>query len=220
MRFGLAFLLMGVLACGTAGASVTGQYVETRNAAMWAGPCLSNSEMGLVGDKATLAWKVTAGSYEGVQLDGLAIVALVVGDRTFGMGEKVTTRTVFVVDERATEAEQAALIAMAKSLAGETIQDVVDVKRSKISMEVADDGSAFSLVDAGIARICTRRLHRSDSLCGTDTTRMVYPALARISDEQSAYALENSYSLRESQIDVRRYEDRNTPSAVIGKFSL
>lgn len=220
MRSGIALSLVGLLVCGSASASVTGKYVEARNAAMWAGPCLTNSEMGLVGDQATLAWKVTAGDYEGVALDDLAIVAVVVGDRTFGMGEKVNTRTILVVDERASDQQQTALIAMAKALAGETIQEVLDVKRAAISMEVADDGSAFSLVDAGIVRINTRRLHRSDSLCGTDNTRMVYPALAKITDEQSAYALENTYSLRGSQLSVRQYEDRNTPSAVIGSFSL
>ena len=135
MRFPLLACLASTLCVGVASAeSITGQYVEARNAAMWAGPCLYNSEMGMVGDKATLAWKVTKGSFDDVTLDGLAVVAVVFGDRTFGMGDKVNTRTIFVVDERANESQQSALIRLARALANETIQDVIAVKRSKIEM--------------------------------------------------------------------------------------
>jgi hypothetical protein len=110
---------------------------------------------------------------------------------------------------------------MAKSLAGETIQEVMAVNRAEIKMEVADDDSCYSSIDAGVTRILTRRLHRSDNLCGTDISRMVYPALARITNERAAYTLENSFrSLGQSWVDVRRFEDRNRPSAVIGQFAL
>jgi len=218
------FLLVGLVSVSMVGSasaqSISGKYLEVRNAALWAGPCLVNSETGVVGDKATLVWKVDKGNVGNVSLDGLAIVAVVFGNETFGTGRKVTTRTVFVVDERADDAQQKALIKMAKDLAGETIQEVMETKRAKIAADIANDGSAYSHVDAGMATIRTRTLRRTDSLCGTDQTRMVYPALAKVSDERSAFTLENKYSTGQLHVDVRTFEDRNRPSAVVGSFTL
>ena len=92
---GVALLLLAGVASA---ASIEGEYLEVRNANMWAGPCLANAEIGLIGNQATLAWKVTKGTYQDVKLDGLSIVAIVYGDRTFGVGEKVKTETLFIVD--------------------------------------------------------------------------------------------------------------------------
>jgi hypothetical protein len=220
MRFALAACAANLLLASVATAdSVTGHYVETRNAAMWAGPCLYNSEMGVVGDTATLAWNVEQGHLDGVSLNELSIVAVVFGDGTFGMGNKIETRTVLLIDDRASEAQEKALIKMVRALASETIQEVIAVRRTKIKMEV-DGRSAYSLVDADPVHIRTRQLRRSDNLCGTDVSRMVYPALAKISDERAAYTLENTYAVSRLDMPTKRYADHNTPSAVVAKFSL
>ena len=67
MRCALLACLASAVCGGVASAELAGRYVEARNAAMWAGPCLVNSERGMVGDKATLAWKVAKGRFEDVQ---------------------------------------------------------------------------------------------------------------------------------------------------------
>ncbi len=219
MRSTFLACVISALLIGAASAdSLNGQYLEARNASMWAGLCVVNSEFGIVGDTATLAWKVTKGAYQEVPLDGLAIVAVVFGDRTFGIGDKVNTQTIFIVDETASKRQQEALVKMATNLAGDTIQEVVTIKRAKIKMEIPDDGrSGYSFLDAGIARIRTRRLRPSDSLCGTKE-RMAYPVLARVRDEHAAYTLENCCSC--SEVKVKMTDDRNAPSAVIASFSL
>jgi hypothetical protein len=199
--------------------TIQGQYLESRNASVWAGQCVINSEIGIAGTEATLAWKVNQGSFDNVQLDGLAVVAIVFGDRTFGIGDRVTTNTIFVVDESASAVQQTALIKMATASAGDTIQNVVKVKQSKISLEIADGGrSGLSILDAGIAKVRTRRLFRTDSLCGTKQTRMAYPPLAKVTDEQPAFTLESVYA--GSEVDVKSFADRDVPSAVLAKFSL
>ena len=40
-----------------------------------------------MGKEAVLAWKVDRGSFNGVSLDGLSVVAAVAGDRNLGMKE-------------------------------------------------------------------------------------------------------------------------------------
>lgn len=199
--------------------TLQGQYLESRNASVWAGECVINSETGLTGNQGTLAWKVDRGSYENVPLDGLAIVAVVFGDRTFGVGNHVTTQTILLVDERASAPQQAALIQMAKALAGETIQEVVKVKPTKISLQIPDQGqSGLSTLDAGIVQIRTRRLFSADGLCRTDQKRMAYPPLAKVTHEHPAFTLESSYSGPE--VHVKQFAERNVPSAVLAKFAL
>jgi hypothetical protein len=60
--------------------------------------------------KAVLAWRVDEGTHERIKLAGLAIVAVVSGNRTFGVGDKVNTETVFVIDDRVDDSQQAALV--------------------------------------------------------------------------------------------------------------
>src|SRR2546425_6313544 len=85
--------------------SVSGAYVEARTAEVFTGGCIMGSEAETVGKQAVLAWKVDRGSFNGVSLDGLSVVAAVVGDRNLGIweigGGKPTTRSEMYVDSRA-----------------------------------------------------------------------------------------------------------------------
>src|SRR6266536_1049887 len=67
--------------------SVTGEYVEARTAEVFTGGCIMNSEAETMGRQAVLAWKVDRGSFNGVSLDGLSIVAALSGDRNLGIVE-------------------------------------------------------------------------------------------------------------------------------------
>src|SRR3981081_3301460 len=67
--------------------TVTGAYVEARTAEVFTGGCIMNSEAETVGKQAVLAWKVDRGSFNGISIDGLSVVAAVSGDRNPGMTE-------------------------------------------------------------------------------------------------------------------------------------
>lgn len=214
MRSLLAFAMVGLVAGSVSAGPISGEYLEARNADVWTGPCFANGEIGIVGNKAILAWKVDQGEFEGVSLDGLAIAAVVIGDGTFGIGEQVRTRSVLVVDDKADAAQRDALIAMARELAGDTIQDVVRVESSPVVLSTAYcDGLGCARLEAGVAKVLTRCLCENDSICGHET--ISYPALARIEDEYAAYTIENEYrgdALGET------FADSNARSAIIAKF--
>ena len=59
-----------------------------------------NSEAETMGKQAVLAWKVDRGSFNGINIDGLSVVAALSGDRNLGMhemgGEKPAVRTAHV----------------------------------------------------------------------------------------------------------------------------
>ncbi|HJN07564.1 MAG TPA: DUF1326 domain-containing protein [Pirellulaceae bacterium] len=218
MRFALLTAVVGTCLAGAASAeTLNGRYLEARNSNMWAGPCVFNAEIHLTGNIAVMAWQVGEGQYKDAALDGLSIVAVVQGDQTFGIGEKVNTQTVLIVDQRASESQRQALIEMARDLAGDTIQDVVSVKLAAIKMRVAQgDARGFSIVDAGIVQMRTRPMQKPDHTCGNE--RQAYPTLAKVTDEHAAYTLRNEYA--GSALRVKALQSNNILSGVVANFSL
>src|ERR1700732_3233955 len=88
------------------GASLSGKYVEARTAEVFTGGCIMGSEAETVGKQAVLAWKVDRGSFNGISLDGLSVVAAVAGDKNLGIqeigGGQAKVSSPGFVDERAT----------------------------------------------------------------------------------------------------------------------
>ena len=197
-----------------------GEYLEVRNARLWAGPSVANSEIEMAGDKAILAWKVRQGFHQGARLDGLAVIAVVVADRNLGVGEKVNTRTTFLVDARASESQRAALVDMAKALAGETIQDVAAIRPVKIDMNVCR-GCAIghASLEADTVKIRTRRTRDSDK-ADLGRLEMAHPVLSNLYYQRSAFIQEYSYSGRDLEDNAIRFTEKDVRGAVVGGFWL
>ena len=82
-----AFISRAFLRWPPAAGFVSGAYVEARTAEVFTGGCIMNSEAETMGKQAVLAWKVDRGSFNGVAIDGLSVVAALSGDRNLGMTE-------------------------------------------------------------------------------------------------------------------------------------
>src|SRR6516165_10600129 len=78
--------------------SVSGAYVEARTAEVFTGGCIMNSEAETVGKQAVLAWKVDRGTFNGIAIDGLSVVAAVAGDRNLGTIVQVTPAPIEFAD--------------------------------------------------------------------------------------------------------------------------
>src|SRR5581483_1858239 len=94
-------------------AEISGQYVEARTCDVFTGACFANADTGLTGKNAVLAWKVENGAVGGTRLDGLGVVAVVAARETLGLKQAAPAKAVVIVDERATPAQRAALVAFA-----------------------------------------------------------------------------------------------------------
>ena len=93
-------------------AKITGDYIETRSADVYVGQCFANGEVGLTGDEAILAWHIRSGSWNGVKLDGLNVVAAVKANATLGdpYADPYPAKAVLIVDEQANPVQRAALV--------------------------------------------------------------------------------------------------------------
>jgi hypothetical protein len=159
-------------------AGVTGQYIEARNCDVWTGPCFANADFNLSGKNAVLAWKVGTGTVDGVRLDGLGIVAVVVGHNTLGLEQQGPAKAVLIVDKRADAGQRAALVRLAKRQAGKLLENVAAVQTGAIRLDMCEcKNNACAELDAGVAKVKTRCIDGDhDKVCGNETA--FYPPLA------------------------------------------
>src|SRR5262249_35430665 len=147
--------------------TVTGAYVEARTAEVFTGGCIMNSEAETMGKQAVLAWKVDRGTFNGIAIDGLSVVAAASGDKNLGKteigGDKPIVRSAIYRDQRANAAQQLALAALANGTSKGIVGTIVQVTPAPI--QFTDHGSEIQ-VTAGPASLDVNKHLTHDPTCG------------------------------------------------------
>ena len=209
--------LVGLSAVPVLGAgynSVSGSYVEARTAEVFTGGCVMGSEAETTGKQAVLAWKVDRGSFNGVSVDGLSVVAAIAGDRNLGIHEigglRASSKAVVFVDQRANPAQQFALVAMARDLAGPVMSSIVSVTPSTV--EFADNGHEIT-VSAPQVELAVSKHFVHDPSCGS---QQWFHPLASVDDSALGTTHKNAFS---GNTLGTKWSDPNKASAFFGTFS-
>jgi hypothetical protein len=186
---------LAFVGCVAAHAKVNGDYVETRNADVYTGQCFANSEVGLSGDQAILAWHIRSGSWGGVKLDGFSVVAVVKANATLGdpYADPYPAKSVLIIDQRANAHEREALAAFAKQMGGKLLANVMTVLSAQVEVQVEAEHHGSAFLKAGdFLTVQTRSINNNDHLCGNEST--FYQPLARVSHAMPAVATTDSYN--------------------------
>jgi len=224
-----ALVLAGSSVAGAAG--IRGDYLEARTADVYTGPCFSNAEVLIYGSQAVLAWKVTEGSFDGVDLSGLGVAAAIQGTTTFSEDVPEHARAVLIVDEKADSQQRDALVAMARSLAGRRLANIVAVRTARISLKVEAHATAGAVKSheahgmpqapaatfwaPGLASIVTRPLDERDHACGNEV--VAYEPLSRGATVLPAFTLGHQFK---GQGLNSTWDDPNCRSSFVGHFAL
>jgi hypothetical protein len=202
------------LSAANPGASLSGTYVEARTSEIFAGACIINGEAATAGREALMAWKVDHGRFDGVQLDGLSVVAAVAGDRNLSVreigGETATTRTAVFPDARGTAAQRRALVAMARTLSNGLIADVIEVSPTAIAF--VDDGRNIR-VATSTTRLNVQKELVHDASCGN---KQWFSPLANVHHADMGTTVENAYS---GAALGTKWSDPDKRSAFFAEFS-
>jgi hypothetical protein len=195
-----------------------GEYIEARTADVFTGPCFANSEVELVGNLAVFGWKINAGTFEGVKLDGLSVVGVVRAANTLGNVHQTAypVKSVVIIDERATPEQRLALKSFAQRMGGDLLQDIVKVNYEAIDLTVEGNnihGAKATLTAGSLAKIQTRAINEGDHLCSNEITW--YGPLTKLDHAMPAYALAHSYKGKELDTTWSSPEKR---SAFVGQF--
>lgn len=210
--------LVLISATATLASGIVGDYLEVRSADVYTGPCIANSEVGLAGDEAIVAWHITEGNWSGVSLKGLSVVGVVKANGTLGdpFHNAYPAKTVLIVDATASPEQKLALQRFAQSMAPELLKSIVQVETASINMEIGDSmPHGCARLEAGsIAIVETRCLDGEDHLCGNEST--FYPPLVALDHAMPAFALRDEFN--GTGLNVKwQLADRR--SAFIGSFS-
>ncbi len=177
-----------------ASAQISGEYIESRSADVYTGPCFANAEVNQVGNQAILGWHVAKGTWNGVRLDGLNVVGVVRASGTLGDRDEspYPAEAVMIVDDHATPQQRAALIDFAQHMSGRLLTDVVRVISAPVEVSVPQGHHDPALLRAGqFATVQTRALDAHDVICGNETTW--YPPLAQLAHAMPAAAVTDAY---------------------------
>jgi len=215
------FVLAAVAALtlsSTLAAEVRGSYLETRNAEIYASHCFANSESGIKGDLAVMAWSVDSGAVAGTDVSGLSVVAVVKASSTIGnpFGNPLPTKTMLIFDAKATDRQRQALEQLARQSAGEMISEVVASETAAIDMNFHGNMHAkvATLTAGDLVKVSTRAIEDTDSLCHLDN--IYYQPMVALDHAMAAHALQQS--VRYDAVGVNMNEYRRS-SVYMGSFS-
>src|SRR5919112_2293945 len=89
--------------------SLRGDYVEVRTASVFAGACHYNGEVVTTGRDALMAWKVASGKWQGVDLSGVRVMAIVSADANLSDGN-IARKSEVIIDSQASRTQALAIM--------------------------------------------------------------------------------------------------------------
>ncbi len=198
---------------------ISGDYLETRTCDIYTGPCFANSEVGLSGREAIMAWSIDHGSHDGVDLSGMCVVLAIRGAGTLGMGGGLVVnpdpiKAVILVDDRATPQQTAALVDFVRVHAARVTGNVTRVATVPIEFSLDHIRHTGSLQAGNEVTILTRGLNAADHCCTNEI--VFYPPLSTVENVAAAFTLEGRFGGRGLGA---RWSKPNTRSAFLATFS-
>ena len=181
-----------MLPVGTASAAkISGEYLEARTCDVYTGPCFANAEMDQAGKEALMAWRVEKGSWNNVDVRGLTVALVVNAQGTIGYDgifpcRAGKTRSVILVDKRASSQQEKALIAFVKDTAKDLVGKVEKVQRVPMTLRNNHLDGKGVFKAGNIAKIETRKLTKGDCICTNEI--VYYLPLTKVKNFSPAYS--------------------------------
>ena len=197
---------------------LSGDYAEFRSADVYTGPCFANSEVGLTGQEAVLAWHIGTGAWNKIVLDGLSVVAVVRASATLGdpYTSALPARAVMIVDSRATSEQQQALVQFAQAQTAGLLSRVVAVEAAPIQFVLGAEHGRVQLQAGSVVALSTRAISAGDDVCHNEEV-FYQPLAAHLSHAMPAMIIDGRYSGNHLGMT---WNDAGRRGAFVGHFSV
>ena len=191
--------------------SLRGEYVEVRTASVFAGACHYNGEVVTTGRDAMMAWNVTSGKWQGVDLTGVRAMAIV--NSSSNLSEQNAARHSEVIIDSAASREQAqAMLSALKEKYASSLGQIVAVRNAPVSFEHKDRTYAVKADDATINVEAM-----PNDLCCKMPNLVWYTPLVGLENRKVGYTTRATYAGRKVTEPWSRAGEN---SAFYGTFSL
>jgi hypothetical protein len=190
--------------------SLKGDYVEVRTASVFAGACHYNGEVTTTGREAMMAWNVTSGKWQGIDLTGVRVIAIVSSDSN--LGEKSVARQSEIVIDSPSRAISVAILNALKQNYAASLGNIVKVSNAPISFE--RKGKTFA-VAADHASLNVEAM--PNDLCCKMPNLVWYTPLVGLENRKVGYTTNASYS---GNTVSDQWSQSGENSAFYGSFSF
>jgi len=191
--------------------SLRGDYVEVRTASVFAGACHFNGEVVTTGREAMMAWNVTSGKWQGVDLSGVRALAIVSSDANLAE-TNAARQSEIVIDSSSSRAQSLAMLNALKANYAGSLGDIVQVRNAPITF--VREGKTFA-VAADDAKMNVQAM--PNDLCCRMPNLVWYTPLVGIENRKVGYTTNASYSGNTVSEQWSRSDEN---SAFYGTFSL
>jgi len=190
--------------------SLKGDYVEVRTASVFAGACHYNGEVTTTGREAMMAWNVTSGKWQGIDLTGVRVIAIVSSDSN--LGEKSVARQSEIVIDSPSRAQSVAILNALKQNYAASLGNIVKVSNAPITFE--RKGKTFAVV-ADHASLNVEAM--PNDLCCKMPNLVWYTPLVGLENRKVGYTTNASYS---GNTVSDQWSQSGENSAFYGSFSF
>jgi hypothetical protein len=144
-----------------------------------------------------MGWRIQEGVFQGVKLDGLAVVGVVKAQATLGdvHAEPYPVKSVLIIDEKATPEQRLALKSFAQRMGGDLLADVVKIDYAPMHFDVKENNvhhATATLTAGNLARIQTRSIVKGDHICSNE--EVWYRPLTKVDHAMPAFAIAHNFN--------------------------
>ncbi len=191
--------------------SVKGDYVEVRTASVFAGACHYNGEITTTGRDALMAWSVTSGKWNGVDLTGMRALAVVSADDNLSNAQ-AGRRAELIMDKSASHDQTVAMLEAIKSRYAEALGQIVSVRTAPINFK--HEGQTYQ-VDSAEAAINVEAM--PNDLCCRMPNLVWYSPLVSLGQRKVGYTIKALYT---GHTVADNWERAGENSAFYGNFAF
>jgi hypothetical protein len=191
--------------------SLRGDYVEVRTASVFAGACHYNGEVVTTGRDALMAWNVTSGKWQGVDLAGVRVFAIVSADQNLGEANAARQAEI-IIDSSASRTQALAVTNALKEKYAASLGKIVEVRTAPITFERT--GRTYAVV-TNEAAINVEAM--PNDLCCKMPNLVWYTPLVGLENRKVGYTSKALYS---GKVVGEPWSRSGENSAFYGTFSL
>ena len=191
--------------------SLRGDYIEVRTASVFAGACHYNGEVVTTGRDAMMSWNVTSGKWQGVDLAGVRVMAIVGADANLSESH-AARKSEIVIDSQASRTQALAMVNALKEKYAAALGNVVAVRSAPVSFE--RDGRSYSAVTTDAA-INIEAM--PNDLCCRMPNLVWYTPLVGLENRKVGYTSQAFYS---GKVVSEPWSRSGENSAFYGTFSF
>ena len=208
----IALLLTVAGVFATQPETVQGEYLEARSVSVYVGACHYGAEYVEGGREATLVWNIHQGSWKGVSLEGLTVVAVVTAKNNLAIDTK-TRRSVLYLDEKATSEQRAALTGLMTTKRGELLGEIVRTESAPIAFTKED-----VKYDLRVGQVLTLSVSRYPCQNCTQPHQIWYKPLEQL--DTPIVGKSTSYSYQDKILSVIWNDGEDTNNVFVGNFAM